>query len=123
LFSAPWEGLGGPSLSVVATGLCGFLYSVVVLRRALRQRDYKPVLEDWIWHAALPILAYAAFVYAGFELWRRSIDAPFIIGGATLLLVFIGIHNAWDTVTYVATDRSRRREHAARRAPTPEPTP
>ncbi len=27
--------------------------------------------------------------------------ALFVIGGAALGLVFIGIHNAWDTVTYV----------------------
>lgn len=25
----------------------------------------------------------------------------FVIGGAGLLLLFIGIHNAWDTVTYI----------------------
>ena len=28
--------------------------------------------------------------------------ALFAIGAATILLVFIGIHNAWDTVTYIA---------------------
>jgi len=26
----------------------------------------------------------------------------FAIGAATVLLVLIGIHNAWDTVTYIA---------------------
>jgi hypothetical protein len=28
-----------------------------------------------------------------------------MIGAAALLLLFIGIHNAWDTVTYIAIDR------------------
>ena len=32
--------------------------------------------------------------------------ALFFIGEVTFLLLFIGIHNAWDTVTYVAIEHS-----------------
>jgi hypothetical protein len=113
IFSAPWHGLGPPGVAVAVVGVCGFVYSISVLRRAMRQRDYKPVLEDWIWHAALPIVAYAALVYAGFQLSRVSVDALFIVGGSALLLVFIGIHNAWDTVTYVTLERARERRAKA----------
>jgi hypothetical protein len=113
IFSAPWHGLGLPGVAVAVAGVCGFVYSVTVLRRALRQRDYKPVLEDWIWHAALPMLAYAALVHAGMQLSRVSADALFIVGGSALLLVFIGIHNAWDTVTYVMVERARERKASA----------
>lgn len=116
ILSAPWHGLGPPGVAVAVAGVCGFVYSVVVLRRALRQRDYKPVLEDWIWHAALPMVAYAALVQAGIQLSRISADALFIVGGSALLLVFIGIHNAWDTVTYVMLERAR--EGKARAAAT-----
>jgi hypothetical protein len=104
IFSVPWHGLGPPGVAVAVAGVCGFFYSVAVLRRALRQRDYKPVLEDWVWHAALPMIAYAALVYAG---TRLSSDALFLVGGSALLLVFIGIHNAWDTVAYVTSERAR----------------
>jgi hypothetical protein len=118
IFSAPWHGLGPPGVAVAVAGVCGFVYSIAVLRRALRQRDYKPVLEDWIWHAALPLVAYAALVHAGIQLARVSPDAMFIVGGSTLLLVFIGIHNAWDTVTYVTLERARERkaEEAVKKA-------
>lgn len=110
MLSAPWQDLAPPGIAVAVAGVGGFAYSAVVLRRAVRQRDYKPVLEDWIWHAALPLIAYAALVYAGIQLARVSIDALFIVGGAALLLVFIGIHNAWDTVTYVMLERARERK-------------
>jgi hypothetical protein len=113
IFSAPWQGLGPPGVAVAVAGVCGFVYSVTVLRRALRQRDYKPVLEDWIWHAALPMLAYAALVHAGVRLSGVSADALFIVGGSVLLLVFIGIHNAWDTVMYVTLERARERKERA----------
>jgi len=110
IFSAPWNSVGPPGIAVALAGVCGFVYSVVVLRRALRQRDYKPVLEDWIWHGALPLLAYAVLVYAGIQVSRSLADASFLVGGSTLLLVFIGIHNAWDTVTYVTLQRARERK-------------
>src|SRR5687767_5649605 len=113
IFSAPWHGLAYPGIAVTVVGMCGIAYSVTVLRRALRQHDYKPVLEDWIWHTGLPIVAYAALVYAGIQLSRISANALFIVGGSTLLLVFIGIHNAWDTVIYVTLERARERKAKA----------
>jgi len=109
IFSAPWHDLAPPGIAIAVAGVCGCVYSVAVLRRALRQRDYKPVLEDWIWHAALPMIAYAALLYGGMQLARGSTDTLFVVGGSALLLVFIGIHNAWDTVTYVTAERSRER--------------
>ena len=114
IICAPWHDLGAPGVAVALAGVCGFIYSLVVLKRAMRQRDYKPVLEDWVWHAALPIIAYAALVFAGTQLPRASYNAPFIVGGSTLLLVFIGIHNAWDTVTYVTVQRARERKAKAK---------
>ncbi len=107
IFAAPWHGLGPPGVAAALCGACGFVYSVVVLRRAMRQRDYHPVLEDWIWHAALPMLTYAALVHAGIQLTRTRGDLLYVVGGAALLLVFIGIHNAWDTVTYITVERAR----------------
>ena len=109
IFSAPWQGLGPPGIAVAVAGVAGVLYSIAVLRRAMRQRDYKPVLEDWIWHAALPMIAYAALVHAGIRLSGPPTDAPYVVAGSALLLVFIGIHNAWDTVMYVTVDLARER--------------
>jgi hypothetical protein len=113
ILSAPWHALGPPGVAVAVIGVCGFIYSVAVLRRAFRQRDYQPVLEDWIWHAALPMAAYAALVPAGIQLVQVSANALFIVGGSSLLLVFIGIHNAWDTVMYVTLERARQRQPRA----------
>ena len=113
IFSAPWQGLATPGVTVAVAGVCGLVYSLAVLRRAMRQRDYKPVLEDWIWHALLPMISYAALVHAGLRLTRGFVDELFLVGGSTLLLVFIGIHNAWDTVTYVTLERSRERKAKA----------
>jgi hypothetical protein len=36
---------------------------------------------------------------------RSPAPSLFVIGGAALLLLFIGIHNSWDTVIYIAVER------------------
>jgi len=101
LLSVPWSTLRPAGVAITACGVLGVIYSVIVLRRAIRQGDYEPVLEDWLWHTLLPALAYGTMLVAGLALGRNIADALFYIGAAALLLVFIGIHNAWDTVTYL----------------------
>ncbi|HET6148606.1 MAG TPA: hypothetical protein VFH68_13815 [Polyangia bacterium] len=105
LLSAPWRQISNVALAIAAFGLAGLGYTMLVLRHARRQTDYVPVLEDWIWHIALPLFSYAALLVAGILLPRESATCLFIIGGTALLLLFIGIHNAWDSVTYIALQR------------------
>lgn len=68
------------------------------------------MFQDVLWHFALPLIAYALIVVASATFVGRSYAALFTIAFAVLLLMFIGIHNAWDTATYMA--------FAARRAGT-----
>ena len=102
VLSAPWPSLVGPAWCAGAVGLGGIVYGAVVVRRARAVGEYQPVAEDWIWHTILPIFAYAAILLASFALPRSPDASLFVLAGAALLLLFIGIHNSWDTVTYVA---------------------
>lgn len=100
--SAPWPGLWGPATAVGIYGILGITYALIITRRAQRTTNYKPVLEDWIWHTVLPFSAYVVLTVAAVALPRYDMPALFAMAGSVLLLLFIGIHNAWDTVTYVA---------------------
>jgi hypothetical protein len=108
--SAPWHELSGVASAFVVCGVLGVLYGGLIIRRALNAPNYKPVLEDWIWHAALPLLAYGALLVAALTLPQRPATSLFVVGAAALLLLLVGIHNAWDTVTYLAIDRARKQE-------------
>jgi hypothetical protein len=103
--SAPWPSMFGPDLLLAGCGLYGIGYVATVVRRARLQTGYQPVAEDWIWHMILPAIAYASLVTSAAILSRHAELALFIAAGVSVLLLFIGIHNAWDTVTYVATMR------------------
>lgn len=113
---APWRTLDGLRLLLLVTGLAGTAYTLLVIRRAGQTPNYKAQLEDWIWHAVLPLLAYIALgIGAGFLL-QYSTAALAVIASVTLLLVFIGIHNSWDTIIYVATNP----EHETETDPRPD---
>ena len=107
ILSAPWQALWNAGLLLGLSGLGGVTYVVIVLRRARRQTDYQSVLEDRLWYTVFPLVSYTALVVATILLLGNTALALFVIGAVTVLLLFIGIHNAWDTVTYVAVERSQ----------------
>jgi hypothetical protein len=113
--SAPWHALPGAAFAFAICGIAGLAYGAIVVRRARAQTGYKPVLEDWIWHGMLPLIAYGAIVGAAIALPGSPAASLFVIGGAALLLLFVGIHNSWDTVTYIAVDERSASESASRR--------
>ena len=104
LLSAPWQALWTVGLLLGLSGLGGVTYAVIVVRRMRRQADYQPVLEDWLGHAVFPLVSYAALFVGAIVLPSNPVPALFVIGAATVLLLFIGIHNAWDAVTYIAVE-------------------
>lgn len=106
LLSAPWQMLWPASLLLGLVGLGGVVYISIVFWRAYRRPGhYQPVLEDWLWHIALPLVSYTALVVAALLLFIFPVLALFIVAAATVLFLFIGIHNAWDNVTYMALAR------------------
>lgn len=101
ILSAPWQVLWLPGLLLGIAGLGGVAYVIITLRRTRHQSAYQLVLEDWIWHILLPFAAYAALFVATITLSGSPVPTLFVIGAVTILLLFIGIHNSWDTVTYL----------------------
>ena len=101
LVSAPWNGLTRLASALGACGVAGVVYGLITVKRARQQTGYRPVFEDWLWHAALPILAYTVLVISAVFLPGHPHRMLFAIGAIALLLLFIGIHNAWDAVTYI----------------------
>jgi MFS family permease len=100
LLHAPWHAITIPAVLWGLLGLGGTAYIVVVVRLMRKQASYKPVAEDWLFHVVLPLAAYTALALSSFVAYSYTRRALFVVGGASLLLLFIGIHNAWDSVAY-----------------------
>jgi hypothetical protein len=103
VFSAPWHALVIPGALIGIMGIFGVAYSANTGIRAHRLTSYQADASDWIWFIILPLLAYIIVAVSGFALALIPTTAAFALAGANLLLIFIGIHNAWDVVTYLAT--------------------
>jgi hypothetical protein len=109
LLSAPWPALWPAGLLVGLAGLWGVIYVFIVLWEARhRLASYQLVLSDWLWYTLLPLLAYTALLVGGILLSLSPALALFVIAAATLLLVIMGIRNAWDLVTYMLIEVPQR---------------
>jgi hypothetical protein len=100
ILTAPWQQIAGAEILWCVLGLSGIVYEIIVARRMRTQDVYKPVFEDWLFHVLLPLAAYVTLAGTAFAAGSHLREALFGIGAAVLLLLFIGIHNAWDAVTY-----------------------
>jgi hypothetical protein len=100
IVSAPWNGIGTVEVLWGLVGLAGIVYAVIVARRMRRQTVYRPVFEDWLFHVLLPVAAYLMLGGSAYLARFNARPALFVVGAATLLLLFVGIHNAWDAITY-----------------------
>jgi len=113
ILCAPWDGIGAVSVLWGLVGVGGLTYVCIILRRIRSQAAYRPEFEDWLFHVLLPFAAYLILAVSAYTVRFRLRETLFGVGGAALLLLFSGIHNAWDAVTYhvyvKAADNQRER--------------
>jgi hypothetical protein len=100
IINAPWHTIAAAAILWGVLGLSGLVYVLIVGRRMRMQTAHSPVLEDRLFHFWLPFVAYAALVGSALAAPSNLGGALFGVGAAALLLLLIGIHNAWDAVTY-----------------------
>jgi cytochrome bd-type quinol oxidase subunit 2 len=99
--SMPHQGALSLSLGLGAAGLVGLAYVTRVgIGIAHIGSDYIPVHEDWIWNVVLPAIAYALLLGTACFIWTRPERSLYAAAAASLLLMFIGIHNAWDIAVW-----------------------
>jgi hypothetical protein len=97
---APWRGINSGALVLGLIGTCGVIYSVIVAQRIRRQHVYKPEFADWMSHVILPFTSYLILSIAAFATQTMPHGGLFGCAAGALLLLFNGIYNAWDAVTY-----------------------
>lgn len=114
VLSAPWHAITVVAVLWGLVGLIGIVYAIIVARRMREQTVYKPVFEDWLFHVLIPLAAYAMLAGSSFVAHSRVRVALFVVGAATLLFLFSGIHNAWDGVTYHVFNQKEEKPPSAR---------
>jgi hypothetical protein len=105
--SAPWKEIATVAAVWGLVGVIGIVYVVHVARSLRLQTTYQTVFEDQLFHVLLPFAAYAMLAVSACAAYFYPRPTLFLVGATALLLLFIGIHNAWDLVTYHVFVRGR----------------
>jgi hypothetical protein len=99
--SMPHQTVLSLSLCFGAVGAAGLVYIARIAATIGRiSSDYVPVHEDWIWNVILPAMVYGVLFAIAFLIWRRPGQSMFAVAAVSMLLMFIGIHNAWDIAVW-----------------------
>jgi hypothetical protein len=114
ILSAPWHSIAVVAVCWGLAGLGGVAYAAVVARRMRSQTAYRPVFEDWAFHVFLPLAAYGLLAASALIAHWHERPAMFAVAAAALILLFVGIHNAWDAVTYNVFVKKREKSESER---------
>jgi hypothetical protein len=106
ILSAPWQAFSSVSLLLGLLGLGMVLYLIIVLQRMRHIPSHQTPLKDWLWYMVFPLGAYIALISAAITLLANPALGLYIISAVMIVLLFVGIRNAWDLVTYLAIERS-----------------
>ena len=86
----------------VAVGSIGALGYMLRIRGHRRWRESQLDRLDWVWYVGLPTLVYLTLLGTAVAIATRAPFALDILGGAIVLLLVIGIRNAWDLVLWMS---------------------
>ncbi len=106
LMSAPFRSLVPIAIILGLAGAAGLLYVARVALRTSKLATYRADAEDWTCNVVLPVVAYALMVTGAIAMRTAPAQALYAPAVAVTLLIFVGIHNAWDVVTFLATGKT-----------------
>lgn len=102
MFSAPWQTFSMIGLLLGLLSLGMVFYQIIIMRRMWQMPHYQTTMEDWVWYIVLPLLAILMLLVAAFLLSQNPALALYLVGSSMMMLLLIGIRNAWDNATFLA---------------------
>jgi len=66
-----------------------------------------PDWHDWLPYVGIPALGSASLIVGAVGLLAERSFAPYAIAGAAVLLLFAGIHCAWDLTLWMIKNREK----------------
>src|ERR1700730_12899388 len=89
-------------VGLALAGILGLIY-IVKIAGTIPGFTYVPVHADWIWNVILPAVAYCTWLASAVVVWRWPHASLYGVAGVLVLLMLIGIHNAWDIAVWNST--------------------
>jgi hypothetical protein len=97
-------GVMGAFLCFGSSASLGYLAHAKIHQR-WRQNNYS--LLDWAWYVGLPVAAYVLLLACGIGFFFEFALSMHGVGAALILLLVIGLRNAWDIVIWAIQQERR----------------
>lgn len=107
----PWQTPVALGTALAVGGVGGLAYSLRVIVHACKA-DYRPDFEDLMWYIGLPVVAHLGLVAAAVATFLGAGWALAAVAADAVAFLVFGIHNSWDTVTYIAVRHSKKSEES-----------
>jgi hypothetical protein len=108
ILSTPGHTTASLSFSLGVCGLAGITYSTrIIIVRMRRQRAFTPESSDWVWYILLPLVGYVCLLGSAAVVWVGAGAALYSVAAGALLLLYVGIHNAWDAAMWLAVHKQK----------------
>ena len=88
--------------AILCAGGLGALIYLVWIRSHKQWRESQLDRLDWCWYIGLPFLSYLSIVANAIVMGMNATVGLAMLGGTVILLLVIGIRNAWDLVLWMA---------------------
>ena len=89
-------------IAFIIIAALGFTYSMLTIIRMFRAEwENPPDFSDRFFYGIFPGINYLALAAAAGAVWFAPVTAPFAVGAIMLVLLLIGIRNAWDLATFM----------------------
>jgi hypothetical protein len=106
--SMPHQRIEILSTGFLVAGLGGLIYMFVIARGMHAQRrNYAPVWEDWMFHAIIPAVVYVCLLALAQVVRHATAVALFAVAALSLIMLFVGVHNAWDIAVWMTIRKER----------------
>jgi hypothetical protein len=103
---APVRGWVSLGIMIVSSGMFGLVHSCLALRDTLHDGLFASIdLEDRVWYIILPVVGYVFVAASGVTLALRLDQGCAALALSTVMLMAVGIHNAWDITVWSMTRR------------------
>jgi len=115
--SVPHQTILSLSVGLAICGIGALIYTAVIANNVRRfAAQYVPVVEDWVWHVILPTFDYGTLLATAFLIWYRLELALYCVAAALMLLLFIGIHNAFDVAVSLTIQKQKDNNQRAQKS-------
>jgi hypothetical protein len=107
ILTTPGHTIASLSFSLGVCALGGIAYSTRIIVRMRRQKAFTPESSDWVWYILLPLVGYVCLLGSAAVVWVGAEPALYSAAAGALLLLYVGIHSAWDAAMWMAVHKQK----------------